>query len=69
MSEPHPDPLVLEAAIDDALEEAGIAGLCAEGRVEAAVSAVSAKWSCLNRAEIDEAVHQCWAQKERSGRR
>lgn len=35
-----PDPAALEAAILRALEEAGLAGLCLEGRIEVAAAEV-----------------------------
>ena len=62
----RPDPLALEAALGAALEDAGLAGLCAEGQIEAAVGIIAARWPALDRGALFEAVTHCLADRARS---
>ncbi len=63
---PGADPAQIEAAIDAALDEAGIAGLCEDGQIEAAVGRVAARWPALDRDALIEAVTTSAADRARS---
>lgn len=68
IARPRPDPAMIEAAIEAALDEAGIAGLCQEGQIEAAVGRVAQRWPAIARDELIEAAMTCAAARARTSR-